>query len=426
MWRVADRLNRYEQFVTTIDGVDIHFLRVRSPVEGATPCIMTHGWPGSVMEFIKVIDPLVDPVSLGGKPSDALELVISSLPGHGWSGKPTVTGWSRPAAVPQQMDHRQVEKIAQAWIELMDRLGHERWVAQGGDWGALVSSAIGRLADPAKLIGIHFNWALADPAKLRELGGPSEEEQRYLARLQHSSEAEGGYAIEQGTKQTVGYGLTDSPVGQLAWIVEKFAIRPRSAASHNVVGSIGPQRGGQGLNGPVELWIESLTEWATDLGLDTFVFWPEDATSSRCTCSHQQRRHLLTPERAVFSEQARAGRGCLYLLLPRRRFGELKVQLRGPWTRVCAGSPQPPALRMSPEPGPGDELAVASRDAQSDVSSEPACWKIAQLSPARHGGAPDAQNGRPPAALQPMTAASAARRQCVGQPSASKTATGSR
>ncbi len=105
----------------------------------------------------------------------------------------------------------------------MDWLGCERWVAQGGDWGGLVSSAIGRLADPAKLIGIHVNWALADPAKLMELGGPSEEEQRYLARLQHSGEAEGCYAIEQATKpQTVGYGLTDSPVGQLAWIVEKF------------------------------------------------------------------------------------------------------------------------------------------------------------------------------------------------------------
>jgi hypothetical protein len=210
MQRVADQLNRYEQFTTTIDGVDIHFLRVRSPVEGATPCIMTHGWPGSVMEFIKVIDPFVDPVSHGGKASDALELVIPSLPGHGWSGKPAVTGWT-------------VEKIAQAWIELMDRLGYERWAAQGGDWGALVSTAIGRLADPAKLIGIHLNWALADPAKLMELGGPTEEEQRYLASLQHSSAAEGGYAIEQGTKpQTLGYGLTDSPVGQFAWIVEKF------------------------------------------------------------------------------------------------------------------------------------------------------------------------------------------------------------
>jgi pimeloyl-ACP methyl ester carboxylesterase len=210
MQRLAGRLNRYEQFMTTIDGLDIHLLHVRSPVESATPCIMTHGWPGSVIEFIKVIDPLVDPVSHGGEASDALELVIPSLPGHGWSGKPTVTGWS-------------VEKIAQAWIELMDRLGYERWAAQGGDWGALVSSAIGRLADPAELIGIHFNWALADPAKLIELGGPTEEEQWYLARLQHSSEAEGGYAIEQATKpQTVGYGLTDSPVGQLAWIVEKF------------------------------------------------------------------------------------------------------------------------------------------------------------------------------------------------------------
>ena len=210
MRRVADQLNRYEQLMTTIDGVDIHFLRVRSPVAGATPCIMTHGWPGSVMEFVKVIDPLVDPVSHGGEASDALELVIPSLPGHGWSGKPAVTGWT-------------VEKIAQAWIELMDRLGHERWAAQGGDWGALVSSAIGRLADPAKLIGIHLNWALADPAKLTELGGPTEEEQRYLAGLRQAGEAEGGYAIEQATKpQTLGYGLTDSPAGQLAWIVEKF------------------------------------------------------------------------------------------------------------------------------------------------------------------------------------------------------------
>jgi pimeloyl-ACP methyl ester carboxylesterase len=210
MRRVADRLNRYEQFMTTIDGVDIHFLRVRSPVQGATPCVMTHGWPGSVIEFIKVIDPLVDPVGHGGEASDALELVIPSLPGYGWSGKPAATGWS-------------VEKIAQAWIELMDRLGYERWVAQGGDWGALVSSAIGRLADPAKLTGIHVNWAVADPAKLTELGGPDEEEQRYLARVRHSSQTEGGYAIEQATKpQTLGYGLTDSPAGQLAWIVEKF------------------------------------------------------------------------------------------------------------------------------------------------------------------------------------------------------------
>jgi len=210
MQRVAERLNRYEQFMTTIDGVDIHFLHVRSPVEGATPCIMTHGWPGSVIEFVKVIDRLVDPVGHGGDASDALELVIPSLPGYGWSGKPTVTGWSN-------------EKIAQAWIDLMDRLGYERWVAQGGDWGANVSTAIGRLADPARLIGIHINWGLADPAKLAELGGPNEEEQRYLDRLQNATQAEVGYAVEQATKpQTLGYGLTDSPVGQLAWIVEKF------------------------------------------------------------------------------------------------------------------------------------------------------------------------------------------------------------
>ncbi len=136
--------------------------------------------------------------------------MIPSLPGHGWSGKQAVTGWS-------------AEKIARAWIELLGRLGHERRAAQGGDWAALVSSAIGRLADPARLAGIHVNWAAADPAKLTELGGPGQEEQRYLARLRHSGGAEGGYAAGQATKpQTPGYGLTDSPAGQLAWIVEKF------------------------------------------------------------------------------------------------------------------------------------------------------------------------------------------------------------
>ena len=207
MRRVPDLLNRYEQFMTTIDGVDIHFLRVPSPVARAKPCIITHGWPGSVVEFIKVIDQLGDPVAHGAEASDALELVVPSLPGYGWSGKPTVTGWN-------------VEKTAPAWIELMDRLGYERWVAQGGD--TPVSAAIRWLADPPKLIGIHVNWALADPAKLAEFGGPNEEEQRYLALLQHAGQVEGGYAIEQATKlQAFGYGLTDSPVGQLAWIVEK-------------------------------------------------------------------------------------------------------------------------------------------------------------------------------------------------------------
>ncbi len=118
MQRVAEQLNRYEQYTTAIDGLEVHFVRVRSPVDGATPCIMTHGWPGSVIEFIKVIDSLVDPASHGRDASDALELVIPSLPGHGWSGKPTLTGWS-------------VEKIAQAWTELMGRLGYERRSAPG-------------------------------------------------------------------------------------------------------------------------------------------------------------------------------------------------------------------------------------------------------------------------------------------------------
>src|SRR5258708_11653928 len=142
MRRVADQLSRYEQFTTAIDGLDVHFLHVRSPVQGATPCIMTHGWPGSVIEFVKVIDPLVDPVAHGGQAADALELVIPSLPGDGWSGKPTVTGWS-------------VEKIAQTWIELMDRLGVQRLGGRGGGWGAAFRPAVGRLAGTAPLIGRH-------------------------------------------------------------------------------------------------------------------------------------------------------------------------------------------------------------------------------------------------------------------------------
>jgi len=136
MQRVGELLGRYEQFVTAIDGVDIHFLHVRSPHADATPCVMTHGWPGSIIEFIKVIEPLTDPTSHGGEEADAVHLVIPSLPGYGFSGKPAVAGWG-------------VAKIAGAWIELMDRLGYDRWAAQGGDWGGMVTWAIGQLADPA-------------------------------------------------------------------------------------------------------------------------------------------------------------------------------------------------------------------------------------------------------------------------------------
>ena len=210
MQRVAAQLNRYEQFTTEIDGVDIHFLHVKSPVADATPCVMTHGWPGSVIEFMKVIEPLTDPAGHGGSPADALHLVVPSLPGYGFSGKPTEAGWD-------------VHRIARAWAELMPRLGYERYLVQGGDWGGLISWSMGSQSDNEQILGVHVNTLLADPAKLAELGEPTAYEQQCLNEMVHYQQAESGYAMEQGTKpQTIGYSLVDSPAGQAAWIIEKF------------------------------------------------------------------------------------------------------------------------------------------------------------------------------------------------------------
>ena len=207
MQHLATRLNRYPQFTTSIDGLDIHFLHVRSPREDATPLVLTHGWPGSVVEFIEVIEPLTNP------PADepAFDLVVPSLPGYGWSGKPARTGWG-------------LDTIARAWARLMARLGYDRYAAQGGDWGSMVTTHLGRL-DIEHVAGIHLNMALASPAKLMELGEPTEEEQAALGLLAHYQEQESGYALEQRTKpQTLGYGLSDSPAGQCAWIIEKFQV----------------------------------------------------------------------------------------------------------------------------------------------------------------------------------------------------------
>jgi pimeloyl-ACP methyl ester carboxylesterase len=201
MQRVAKRLNRYPQFTTEIDGVEIHFMHVRSEHEGATPLVLTHGWPGSVVEFLNVIDPL----------TQGFHLVIPSLPGYGWSGKPARTGWG-------------VERIAQAWAQLMARLGYERYAAQGGDWGSSVTTHLGRL-DREHVIGIHLNMGLLLPDALLKLGEPTADEQAALANLADYRRRESGYAQQQRTRpQTLGYGLTDSPAGQCAWIVEKFKV----------------------------------------------------------------------------------------------------------------------------------------------------------------------------------------------------------
>ena len=208
-WRACEaRLNGFGQFITGIDGLDIHFLHVRSLHEGAMPLILTHGWPGSVIEFMEVIGPLTDPVAHGGKAEDAFHLVVPSLPGYGFSAKPTEPGWD-------------IERIAVAWAELMRRLGYERWVAQGGDWGAIVTNRIGSDA-PEGCAGIHVNLALSGPTE-EALKNPTEEELAAFERMKYYQDWDSGYSKQQSTRpQSVGYGLVDSPVGLAGWIYEKM------------------------------------------------------------------------------------------------------------------------------------------------------------------------------------------------------------
>jgi pimeloyl-ACP methyl ester carboxylesterase len=208
-WRRSEaRLNAFAQFRTTIDELGIHFVHVRSPQPDALPLIITHGWPGSIVEFHKVIGPLADPAAHGGDPADAFHVVCPSLPGYGFSDKPLRQGWG-------------VDRIARAWAELMGRLGYRRYGAQGGDWGAAVTTSLGH-QDAEHLAGIHLNMpvALPDPASMGDL---DEAEQEALAALAHYDRWDSGYSKQQSTRpQTLGYGLVDSPAGQCAWIVEKF------------------------------------------------------------------------------------------------------------------------------------------------------------------------------------------------------------
>jgi len=205
--RLESELNAHPQFVTTIDGLDIHFIHVKSNNPDAMPLILTHGWPSSILDFVKLIGPLTDPVAYGGSVSDSFDVVIPSLPGFGFSGKPREGGWS-------------VERIATAWSELMRRLGYERWSAHGGDWGAAVTTALGAMR-PDGLAGIHLSTPYAFPERIPESLTP--EERRAVDGLALYAGPLGGSNHVQATKpQTVGFALADSPVGQAAWIYEKF------------------------------------------------------------------------------------------------------------------------------------------------------------------------------------------------------------
>jgi len=206
-WRARESaLNRFDQFTTEIDGLDIHFIHQRSPHDDAFPVVITHGWPGSIVEFHKVIEPLTNPTAHGGRAEDAFHVVCPSLPGYGFSGKPATTGWG-------------IGKIAEAWDTLMSRLGYQRYGAQGGDWGAAVTTQIGR--NEGRCLAIHVNMPIGFPPA--DMGDPTDEEQQALERLNYYQQWDSGYSKQQSTRpQTLGYGLVDSPVGQLAWIVEKF------------------------------------------------------------------------------------------------------------------------------------------------------------------------------------------------------------
>ena len=208
-WRATEaRLNTFPQFITEIDGLDIHFIHVRSPHPGALPLVITHGWPGSIAEFQKVIGPLTDPVAYGGSADDAFHVVCPSLPGFGFSAKPTTVGWG-------------VERTAAAWAELMARLGYHRYGAQGGDWGSAVTSRLAQ-EDPGHLAGIHMNMPVVPPSSL-SFEDMTETEHTALASMAHYQQWEAGYSKQQSTRpQSLGYGLVDSPAGQCAWVVEKF------------------------------------------------------------------------------------------------------------------------------------------------------------------------------------------------------------
>jgi pimeloyl-ACP methyl ester carboxylesterase len=205
--RFESKLNSFPQFLTEIDGLDIHFIHVKSRNPGALPLILTHGWPGSIVEFLKLIGPLTDPVRFGGNIEDSFDVVIPSLPGFGFSGKPTEAGWN-------------VIRIAKAWAELMNRLGYKSWTAQGGDWGSAVTTTLGAL-QPEGLLGIHLNSQYAFPAQIPASLSP--EEQNAVDTLALYNGNMGGANHLQGTKpETIGIALADSPAGQAAWIYDKF------------------------------------------------------------------------------------------------------------------------------------------------------------------------------------------------------------
>ena len=260
-WRkVEARLNALPQFITEIDGVDIHFLHVRSRHENALPLIVTHGWPGSVIEQLKIVDPLVNPTAHGGSASDAFHVVIPSIPGFGFSGKPATTGWG-------------LQRIARAWGELMKRLGYETFVAQGGDWGALITEAMAVLPTPG-LLAMHTNLPLTVPPDVVAAlgsGGPapaglSADETRAWEQLKFFVTKGIAYALEMGLRPQTLYGLADSPVALAAWLLDHDA-RSLAMISRSFPGEAG------GLT-PDDVLDNVTLAWLTNTGVSSGrLYW---------------------------------------------------------------------------------------------------------------------------------------------------------
>ncbi len=208
-WRSREEYyNTFTQFITDVDGIDIHFIHIKSPHKEAKPLIISHGWPGSIVEFHKIINPLIDPVSHGGKAEDAFHLVCPTLPGYGFSGKPSQPGTG-------------VEKIAELWDLLMNKIGYNEYFAQGGDWGSAITIAIGK-QNRGNCKGIHINMPFAPPTK-EAIENPNDRDKLAFEGLNYYQEWGSGYSKQQSTRpQTLGYGLVDSPIGQASWIIEKF------------------------------------------------------------------------------------------------------------------------------------------------------------------------------------------------------------
>jgi pimeloyl-ACP methyl ester carboxylesterase len=208
-WRAAEQqLNAWPQFTTTIDGQHLHFVHARSPEPAARPLLLTHGWPGSIVEFVHVFGPLTDPGAHGGDPADAFHVVAPSIPGYGFSGRPSEPGWN-------------ITRVAQTFATLMQRLGYDRYGAQGGDWGSIISREVG-VIDPAHVSGVHLNMLMTRPRRDDPIELTDDERERLAGYDTWVKEGAGYNRLQSTRPQTLAYALTDSPVGQLAWIVEKF------------------------------------------------------------------------------------------------------------------------------------------------------------------------------------------------------------